>query len=88
MTTTKKRQPNNKTDTGCDCVEQVNKSMEKYNTYIHREFLFSRAGAVRMAPLALPTRKIDSSKRGPAKTVFGIYCPICGKKYPQAIAPH
>lgn len=82
METETKPKAKKKTDAGCDCVEQVNKTLEKHNTYIHREMLFNfKTGSARMAPLALPTRKIDSKKKAPAKTVFGSYCPICGKKY-------
>lgn len=63
----------------CNCIDQVNKQLEKYNTYVPRELTFNFKTGKSALRLAIPTAKIDSSKSGRAKVVFAAYCPVCGK---------
>jgi hypothetical protein len=64
----------------CNCIEQVNDQLKPYNTRVVRELSLNfTTGKSRML-LLIPTEKIDSKKRGHAKTVVAAHCPVCGKR--------
>lgn len=64
---------------GCNCLEQLNKELAPYNTRLKTELIMDfKTGKCRVV-LPLPTQKINSKLRQPAKTCFGSYCPVCGK---------
>lgn len=66
-----------------DCFDKLNKSLEQYNTRLVEVFtmdLDTRKFSKGITPM-FATEKIDTRKRtGRAKSVFFIYCPVCGKK--------
>ena len=66
---------------GCTCVKQVNEKLKEFNTELDTCLSLSMSDMKASASLVIASRKIDSKKRGSAKTVFPRYCPFCGKKF-------
>lgn len=70
----------------CNCVEQMNKALEPFNTILTRGFSLTLTKPRKMelvSPIYLETEKLDSSIRKPKKTVLATFCPFCGKKLPD-----
>jgi hypothetical protein len=64
---------------GCKCIQQIDKELAKYNTCLETELVINfKDGTYRVA-LPLPTAKINPKLKGSKKTVFGSFCPVCGK---------
>ena len=70
-----------KKKTGCNCIKQLNKELEKKNAYLRRELLVNfKTGKGTMSSVVIETCKDDTKKRKPKPTVFAVYCPFCGVK--------
>jgi hypothetical protein len=70
----------------CDCANQVDKELEKYNTRLVQIVMLTFNAPTKKqnglhSTIAIATEKIDKKKRGDAKTVMPSYCPFCGKEY-------
>lgn len=66
---------------GCTCVKQVNEKLKEFNTELDTCLSLSMTDMSASTSLIIASRKIDTRKRGSAKTVFPSYCPFCGKKF-------
>lgn len=76
-----------KTATGCNCIYKVNEALKKEGSNTRLEvpfFINMQTGNPAPPKCLLKTCKADSKKREPLRTIVATYCPICGKKYPEA----
>jgi hypothetical protein len=64
----------------CPCVKLVNEKLAEFNTKLSQCLTFSMSDMTAASDLCIETEKIDTKKRGPAKTVTPAYCPFCGVK--------
>lgn len=68
----------------CNCVLKVQQELNGHNAKlecgIHANFN-SRTISFQMPILS--TKKIDTKKRSKPVTVYCVYCPFCGDKYPE-----
>lgn len=64
----------------CNCIDQVNKELEKYNTELGIGHSLNFDTQKISVILYVETRKVDPKTRGKKKNVIASYCPFCGKK--------
>lgn len=67
----------------CNCISEANKVLRKHNTTIVMHTAITVKGKVRRA-LPIPTKKIDSRKRGPVLRLQSAFCPMCGEQWASA----
>lgn len=64
----------------CNCAHLMDEHLKLHNTRLDRAWIL-RSGNSENPNLMLSTSKIETKKRGPAKSVFFAYCPMCGVRY-------
>lgn len=64
----------------CNCVEQVNLELEKYNACLRTKLIADFKTREMDRRIVLPLSKRDSTKKSKLPTVLCTYCPICGIK--------
>lgn len=70
---------------GCDCLKQVQEELKPHNARVVRSMQVNLSNnTCGMSPPKLVLEKLDSKNRGKLLSVFCVYCPFCGKKYPDA----
>ncbi len=67
------------TPNSCNCVEKVDAKLAEFNTKLCRSLALDFSTGEASTHISIATEKIDTKKRGPAKTVWVTYCPFCGK---------
>lgn len=65
---------------GCNCKKELSKVLAQHNTELESNLFDENT-------IFIATEKIESRKRGKAKSVIAAYCPFCGKKIPEGISP-
>jgi hypothetical protein len=70
---------------GCNCVEQVNAQLKERNVALTTSILMDFGkGKASVSPPQLMAHKIDSDKKKTkVPVIFAMFCPFCGKKYPE-----
>jgi hypothetical protein len=68
---------------GCKCREQIDEHLKPYNTRLEPIVLMHQSPMRMSIGMAVSTVKIESKNRAPKKTVLAVYCPLCGKKFPE-----
>jgi len=77
---------------GCSCRDKANAVLAEHNTRLVENVgaLMYPRRAARSAfrfttdRILVATEKIDASVRKPPQIVAAIFCPFCGKKFPEA----
>lgn len=67
----------------CDCLDEVDKQLAEFNTRVVRHLSMDLTTRKASMVFTIPTEKIDSSKRGKAKTLMARCCPVCGNPFPN-----
>lgn len=66
----------------CDCLEQVNKSLEFVNEAVEMtNGIILRTGEMWPA-IPIPTINTKTGGRKSGRRLFAQYCPFCGQKWP------
>lgn len=65
----------------CDCVDDVNKMLEKENTFLEKVSLLNMKTGTCRESIHLVTGKLDRKKKGKAKVMLVTFCPFCGQRY-------
>lgn len=76
------KSPGRKAKAQCNCIALVNKRLEDENTELDTTFSINFVTGKISYHLPVKTRKINPelNKRKRMKTVYGVYCPFCGRK--------
>lgn len=68
----------------CKCLALTQAALKEHNTEIVVCFLLPIGKRKRSLTIpTIATQKIETRKRGKAKTVVASFCPFCGEKYPD-----
>jgi hypothetical protein len=62
----------------CNCISKTNATLREHNTVLALDMTFDEGGKLKLV-LPVPTKKIDSRKRGPAIKLMSTFCPFCGE---------
>ena len=63
----------------CNCIEEMNKELEKQNMNTKLELAFGMKGVIKKVLICV-VKLDDKIKKKPIK-LFATYCPFCGQKY-------
>jgi hypothetical protein len=70
---------------GCSCLVSIQKSIKEQGYQVAQELIMNfDTGKASMSQPSIRLEKTSGNKsRKPIPTFFCVYCPFCGKRYPE-----
>lgn len=74
---------NDKPESGCNCIEQINEHLKERKAEIAQRLMLSnQMSDISVSPPIIATQWIGKKPRGEKlPVIMASYCPFCGEKY-------